>query len=217
MRIKCLAALIGLSVLLWGAGVGHAQEDLYYPLKQGMTWEYVSVPGGKAGKKIIITNLAPRQMDDKTIVPRKWDMGGAVKYVLVGRDEGGIYKYGEQKAENAAPVLTTPKEYYIKYPIAERSAWETVTNLGEARIKLTLTLESITEAVTVPAGTYKDCLKIKQAGTGPANGAELSITAYEWYAPQVGLIKSMASIKKKAKGQPESTDTYTFELQSFRP
>jgi hypothetical protein len=42
---------------------------------------------------------------------------------------------------------------------------------------------SLTETVTVPAGTYKDCLKIRQDFPG--------MTGYKYYAPHVGVIKEV--------------------------
>ena len=68
--------------------------------------------------------------------------------------------------------------------------------------------------VTVPAGTFKDCLKIRQVGENDAGAAVLG---YEWSAPNVGIVKSTVIIKTKSKEGTISSESRTYELQSFRP
>jgi hypothetical protein len=40
---------------------------------------------------------------------------------------------------------------------------------------------------------------------------------YEWYAPKVGIVKSMVTIKQKSKDGTVSTESRTYQLQSFKP
>jgi len=53
-----------------------------------------------------------------TVTPRKWEMGGQSKFTLMAVDSMGIYRYGEQASENAEPVLTSPKAYSLRDPVA---------------------------------------------------------------------------------------------------
>ena len=47
------------------------------------------------------------------------------------------------------------------------------------------------EDVTVPAGTFQDCLKFKTIASGwIGNMAKYNGTSYQWYAKNVGLVKS---------------------------
>jgi hypothetical protein len=39
---------------------------------------------------------------------------------------------------------------------------------------------------------------------------------YEWYAPKVGVVKSLVTIKQKSKEGPKS-ETRTYQLVSFKP
>ena len=55
--------------------------------------------------------------------------------------------------------------------------------------------------------------KIKQAGE---NDAGTSVMGYEWYAPKVGVVKSLVTIKQKSKEGPKS-ETRTYQLVSFKP
>ena len=78
---------------------------------------------------------------------------------------------------------------------------------------LSLTIESLSDEVKVPAGTFQDCVKIKQAGE---NDAGMSVKGYEWYAPKVGVVKSVVTIKQKSKAGTKS-ETRTYQLVSFKP
>jgi hypothetical protein len=39
---------------------------------------------------------------------------------------------------------------------------------------------------------------------------------YEWYAPKVGIVKSLVTIKQKSKEGTKS-ETRTYQLVSFKP
>jgi hypothetical protein len=83
-------------------------------------------------------------------------------------------------------------------------------------------VESVREKVQVPGGTYNDCIKLKHECSGPTKegGGDLSLTAYEWYAPRVGLVKSMFTINRSAKGekgQVRFSENTTYQLESFKP
>ena len=141
-------------------------------------------------------------------------MSGTTSYQFMGKDDGGIYRYAEHNSENAQPTIITPKEYDIKYPIAEGTTWDITTKLGDRNLEVNLTIESVTDVVTVPAGTFKDCVKIKQVGEDKGNA---SVTAYEWYAPKVGVVKSLVTIKQKSKNGTMTTENRTYQLQSLKP
>jgi hypothetical protein len=71
--------------------------------------------------------------------------------------------------------------------------------------------------VKVPAGDFMDCVKIKHAGGSKKDGAAVSLEAYEWYAPDVGLVKSVATIKKLENNQTTSSEHLNYQLESFKP
>jgi hypothetical protein len=88
------------------------------------------------------------------------------------------------------------------------------TKLGNSSLNLSLTIESVSDEVRVPAGTFKDCLKIKQVGE---NDAGTAVMGYEWYAPKVGIVKSMVTIKQKTKEGTQSSENRVYQLVSFKP
>jgi len=188
-------------------------DESYYPLKEGLRWEYAVMSAKGGAQKLIITNLAPREVNGVKVTPRKWEMGGASFIELMEKDNNGIYRYGEQGAENQTPVVLTPKEYHLKFPITHGSSWNMTTKMDNHTLKVSLTVESVSDEVTVPAGTFKDCLEIKQVG---GDDAGASVLAYEWYAPGVGIVKSMATIKEKSPQGAITSESRTYQLQSFQ-
>ncbi len=221
MLAPIIVTAIFLSLSLPGFTLCYAQSDAtYFPLKAGMTWEYSSTSDKRETRKIIITNLAPQKVNDTTVTPRKWETGGASKYDLVAKDDNGVYLYGEQKSENAEPTILKAKAYYIPHSITEGTSWDITTKLGDDEVKLTLTIEGVNDTVTVPAGTFKDCVKIKHVGNNAPSEkkeAELSLLAYEWYAPKVGWVKSLVTINNKSKNGTIVSEHQNFQLQTFQP
>ena len=88
----------------------------------------------------------------------------------------------------------------------------------EPRISVPIksTIESIDEVVTVPAGTFKECLKIKSIGFAkkvfreeqtskvpvwpPKENVKVERERYIWFAPNVGRIKLIFKEKKTSSG-----------------
>ena len=217
MREPFIAVAVALFFLLPGSSCFGETAEKYYPLKEGMTWVY-SITSGKAGaQKITVTNLAPRELQGKTVTVRKWEVGGGVRNYFIAKDDYGVYRYAEQMTLTAEPKIITPKVYYLKNPVDKGTNWDIATKMGENDLKVNVIIESIEETVQVPAGTYKECVKLKHEGGMEEAKAKLSLTAYEWYAPDVGLVKSMFTIKKKAAGQKDEIESTTYQLEAFKP
>jgi len=81
----------------------------------------------------------------------------------------------------------------IQFPLAFNNQWseKVFSEIGANWIGKT-TLESRTQVVTVPAGTFSNCLKLKTeirlAAGGPPSDF-ISGTRYMWFAPGLGLIR----------------------------
>lgn len=94
------------------------------------------------------------------------------------------------------------------------NSWqETGTSSLDSRISFPIksTIESIDEVVIVPAGTFKECLKIKSVGLAekvfgeeqvwpPKENVKVERERYEWFAPDVGSIKMIFREKKTRSG-----------------
>jgi hypothetical protein len=217
MKIKSVAVAVLLFFLVPGSSCFGETAEKYYPVKEGMVWVYGIISNKPGLRKITVTNLAPRELQGKTVYPRKWEVGGGVRFFFIAKDDFGVYRYAEQMTPNAEPKIITPKVYYLKDPVDKGTYWDIAAKMGESDLKVTVTIEDIHETVQVPAGTYKECVKLKHEGGRQEAKASLSLTAYEWYAPGVGLVKSMFTIKRKAAGQKEETESNTYQLESFKP
>jgi len=215
MRTTGIVAALLLAVSLFMPGHVRCDElgESYFPLKQGMRWEYNVTSDQGGTKKLLITNLAPREVNGTKVTPRKWELGGTTFFELMKKDDTGIYRFAEQLGENAPPSLITPIECHLKFPVALDNSWNMATKVGNSTVNLSLTIESVADEVTVPAGTFKDCLKIKQVGE---NDAGTAVMGYEWYAPKVGVVKSMVTIKQKT-AEGTKSENRTYQLVSFKP
>ncbi len=216
MRTTGIIITLLLTLFLVLPSPGRCDElgESYYPLKAGLRWEYIVISDQGVTKKLLITNLAPREVQGKKVTPRKWDEGGHVFIEFMEKDGSGIYRYAEQLGEGGTPTLVTPKECHLKFPITEGNNWNMTTKMGNSTLNVAFTIESVSEDVTVPAGTFQDCLKIKQTGSDDAGA---SLMGYEWYAPKVGIVKSLVTIKQKAKDGTIIVEHRTYQLQSFKP
>lgn len=192
-------------------GRGDELSESYYPLKEGLRWEYQVTSDQGPTQKLIITNLAPREVNGKKVTPRQWEIGGHKYLEFMEKDDSGIYRYAEQADLKAPPKVLSPKECHLKFPVAPGSSWNMSTTVGDSPLQVSLTLESVSDEVKVPAGAFRDCIEVKQIGE---NDAGLSVKGYEWYAPKVGVVKSMVSIKRK-QGAPAS-EHRMYQLQSFK-
>ena len=191
--------LLALSLLTPGQGWGDELSESYFPLKEGMRWEYNVISDQGATKKLLITNLAPREVSGAKVTPRKWELGGSTFIELMKQDETGIYRYAEQKGEQAPPSLITPMECHLRFPIAEGSSWNMAAKLGNSTVNVSLTIESLSDEVKVPAGTFKDCVKIKQVGE---NDAGTPSWATNGMLPRSGWSRAWSPSSKNPKRGP---------------
>jgi DUF3108-like len=215
MKLTGTVAALLLALSLFTPGHGWCDElgESYFPLKAGMQWEYTVTSTQGHTQKLVITNLASREVDGVKVTPRKWELGGSTFFELMKQDSTGVYRYAEQVSETAPPILVTPIECHLKFPIAQGDAWDMVTKVANSSLTVNLTIESVSDEVRVPAGTFKDCLKIKQVGE---NKGGTAVMGYEWYAPKVGIVKSMVTIKLKTQAGTTS-ENRSYQLESFKP
>jgi ribosomal protein L40E len=227
-----ILVIVGIGSYLYFSGSYEKRVETYYPLDEGRKWIYqrsfTKGPERKTGR-IMVTNLAPRKLEDKIVIPRKWDFlkdeTNTITYffAFIAKDPQGIYIFATQSPKEVSPeILKTPK-YIIKYPIKIGTSWEVEAQsklLNDAPVILKVTIEAIDDIVTVPAGTFKNCLRIK--GEGVIRKEELgneiivNIEVYEWYAPGVGFIKGIK--KEKGSGRfsiPDYVEIVT-QLESIK-
>jgi hypothetical protein len=219
MNFRTLIAVI-ISLCLFGGCGGKGAED-FYPLEQGMTWEYSGVYLGSSGDvekraKATVINLAPREIKDPIshsfiVTAQKIDgdittvIGTTEKTItfeFIATDTDGIFMIAKQGEKDVEPKFFKKNisSYTIINPIKIGTAKKEEYGTSFYEIKL----ESKTDIVTVPAGTFNDCLKIIR--TTKTNKGEMSNIS--WYAKGIGRIKTIIT-------WPENTK-YISQLQSFK-
>jgi len=183
------------ATLLWVIPFGAfcAAAESYYPLKAGMTWQYQSSSGGSW----VVKNLAPRELGGKTVTPQQ--VGNDLWFLV--EDSTGIYDFAKQSSSDIDPqILTTPYYYYVKNPASLGTNWEeksqTTMLMQNVSFLRRCVIEKIDDVITVLAGTFKDCVRIKCTGstqvpTQFGGVAEVRAETYNWYAPGVGRVRSI--------------------------
>jgi len=198
----------------------------YFPLDEGRRWEYQVYVNEKeglylgleskiSGKQVCII-LPQRELKGKRVTPMQMENihGGSVytRFLFYVKDQNSIYEFASQKPEDVEPKII--HDDIIKYPIKVGNSWQEmeISSL-EPRISIPIntTIESIDEVVTVPAGTFKECLKIKSTGFAekvfgeeqvwpPKENVKVEKERYDWFAPNVGHIKIILKEKKTYSG-----------------
>ena len=164
--------------------ISYNQPPNYFPLKAGMEWDY-QVAGAEYSRAVF-TNLPSQEMEGRQGVPQQrafyagldsvqpFDTGFAFFYA----DKDGVHGYATQNSNQTSPEVYRVNKFLIKYPIQSGVKW--ADSNGD-----TATIESVSDTVTVPAGTFKNAVKIKY-------GSDTSAREW-WFAPNVGLIMFTAA------------------------
>jgi hypothetical protein len=210
----------------------------YFPLDEGKRWEYQIYVNKKEGfnfgleskryGKQVCTNLPQQELKGKRVTPVKIEetYGEFVynNFSFYVKDHNYIYEFARLRPEYIEPKIIN--DYIIKFPIRVGNSWqETKTSSLDSRISFLIksTIESIDEVVIVPAGTFKECLKIKSVGLAekvfgeeqvwpPKENVKVERERYEWFAPDVGSIKMIFREKKTHSGGATVTFSDSIEI-----
>lgn len=207
---SCRCRVLVAAALLTATGCRHEQS--YFPLDAGWRYGYRMnlESDGTAGIEILksaAVNLPPRTIGTIRATPRLFEDGRILYYA---EDATGLRAVGFQLPGEEA-TIAAPDQYLLKYPLQTGAHWRTSgrTVLLTQRflyskalpitieIDLDYSIEKVDETVRVPAGLFTNCLKVVAAGRTSVTTAdnqqtlEVGVDIVEWYAPGVGLIKSM--------------------------
>lgn len=178
-----------------------ANEKLdYFPMEEGLTYEYLGViskPNGPDNKiNVKLSYMDWRDLKEEKVIPIKTDIisktafGEETKYTFgfYGKDKIGIFHYAIQREKDIEPRLYKGKIYILKFPIKTGTKWK---DEGWEGI-----IESDNEEVTVPAGTYKNCLKVVRVLKDDKDENKVCRSQTNLYAPGVGRIKELSENKE---------------------
>ncbi len=225
-----LPGMTALAVSLTACG---EDEKSFFPLDEGWNWEYRVTTESKAGEGLVkvstyfVTNLAPVEMDGRSAVPRLRADGGMEFYADTPE---GVLWLGE-KPPGKEFVAAPERILVIGNPGAPASGWEVKDRVRLLRrrlafnrsylveVPITIRYGQSREAVSVPAGDFENCLKVSGEGRGQYDGGydlgivDIRIETSDWYAPGVGLVKSVR--RENSSNFSISYGEYVMELESF--
>jgi hypothetical protein len=178
--------------------------------------------------RVTVTNLRSQQLEGKKVTPQIYNRLGPEKPTrfytgFVGQDANGVYEVANQSDLDTEPRLNKPPRYIIRYPIKVGRIWrqkEKTHFLNEnVELLITYAIESIDEVVTVPAGKFRNCLMIKYEGSlkkdlDTLGAARITVEQRAWFAPGVGLIKSIR--KEQSSGPGGGAGELRTELVAYR-
>ncbi|MGH1461794.1 MAG: TapB family protein [Neptuniibacter sp.] len=202
-------------MLLSGCDTEIPKTD-YFPIHKGLQWDYkvtTTLTGQEPETQHFqINNLGPVTLKGKyegEPVSIRHTSDGTDYYIL--QDDTGTYRIGKRTVieydpryeEEIVRVLPNYKDLdtgrswsALSKPYALHSTPGYATSDPQRqKILMTYELAETEETVTVPAGTYENCIRIEGTAdfslyADPRLGSQtILITQTEWYAPGVGLIK----------------------------
>ena len=218
-KLACLAILSSLPAC-------DQATNSYFPLEPGLTRAYLikrTIANEPVLQKQIITGLAETNINGHAVHPQKYA-------------NGAIYYYtGTPEGIKLVNPETSEEDIVLRFPLVAGTRWQQRTHIHlldiylpsssddapparlDSEIVLASWIESNNETVSVPAGTYTQCIKVSAAGKARVNQRLLGIrtvhvTQSEWYAPGVGLIKR---IRVEATEPAEFREEYTQVLENL--
>ena len=198
-----------------------ATPEVYLPLKEGAVFRYrttvFNMPGHRNGTSELVV-LAPRELNGRRVVPRRdISSNGNLPFIFFfTEDNDGVSWVATQVGDDGELRELPRPQYSLKAPIRLGTTWDDTTSVTEVNghgtgVTLRAAFERTDEIVTVPAGTFKKCLKVKLVGATD----EMSFQLSRWYAPGVGLLKILDErqpLNRSAPFQQQITELEEFKL-----
>jgi len=192
-----------LPLLLLGCGPKHLSSsptaDDYFPLGDGYSWSYAATFNGQSypetrvsvaievdGAPVYVFLPAEDLSDDTAMV-----FSGSFGLGAYRREGGGVETANAMWREEVAGLSPSSFQHMLTLPpqVGEVAPFDTPSVDRSGGI-----IVQGYETVTVPAGTFEDCLRI-----------ELGEDSYAWLAPGVGLVKWVL-----VTGRVEELESFTF-------
>jgi hypothetical protein len=224
MSKKCLFAVFALFVF-----IGSAFVQDYFPLESGRTWLYSVKRNSSLGEEIL--PVMTRTIFDVSFMNGKKDFSVLLdngEIVCLSKGNNGISAICQQAFSEVGRAIVGKQLNFLTNPVMPGFVEARLLlgpRLDEAmdekwrKRKVTVSAEPAKETVSVPAGVFSSCLKIKteiEQKFTQVSGAEetISVLIYDWFAPGIGWVKRVGeqTDKKELVG---GNITVTYELISF--
>jgi Protein of unknown function (DUF3386) len=169
----------------------------YYPLGVGNNWTYqvkqYRADGQIAYRLRTQSVIGETKIGEKTLVKKLIDDRG--KYFLLSVDDRHFRVYGEN--EGRGEVKFTPPYTMLDIGRAPGKSYAMAHLIGEEPVSSNGTYYGV-ESVAVPAGAFRDCLKLRLHIT-KSSGATMTITSF--LAKGAGIVKETYEIFSPAAEQ----------------
>ena len=203
-----MARKVFCAVLLTFAFMMIASADDFMPLRPGTLREYSFTRTNPASTETAqgtysIKSLPSREFNGIKLIPVQNQNGTLVFYT---EKEEGIVFWGHQNADDPQPVPDERPEIVMPKSHAKNTRWNGshTTSLLKKRVLIDTveTIEATNETVNVPAGVFKNCIRIRYIGQktfDDDSGSILqkktivTVEGYEWYALGVGPVKAIVT------------------------
>ena len=210
ISVRAARAAIATLMLVALAACSSRTDD-WFPLAGGRSWQYHverTTMDGTTALKHIVESRGETGWSGQQVSEQRTLAGTSYFYRRANR---GVELVARRLAGDAPlvaqqpPILLLPPdpqpgqswEQEIATTVLENSGppWETLFRIKQS-IPVSYRVEKLTETVTVPAGTFENCLVIRASGKTTAEvgnyirRATISVDMTEWYARGVGLVRS---------------------------
>ena len=235
-EIMTLARYAGLFFcLLYLAACSDRVDDDYFPLQPGHYWRYdmsIQTMDGNFDGVYAVENVAVQERDGHTVYVRRL-LDGSLNYLQITED--GIQLTGREKSIDFKTTTVPEEQYIFRFPLQKGATWEEMTTSKlliktgppqktefhiRANVPLDAVIETMTDVVRVPAGTFENCMRIVFKGKNFVNAGNyvgmtlVSIKETDWYAPGVGLVKSVRRETTTSKALDKGK--LVLELENYR-
>jgi len=197
-------------VVAIAAGCDTGGKD-FFPLEDKRYWQYTierTTMDGAKTQKYLLESLPARAWNGQRVLAKRTVDGHQYFYAV---DDTWVKRVARQMRGDEAVTATIPALIVLPGTPQVGDSWQrsTVTavleNTGPPwetlfRVAKPLTLDytvaSVTDTVRVAAGEFQDC--VRTVGHGQVNAdvgnyigrARITVQVSEWYAPNVGLVRS---------------------------
>ena len=227
-----LAAVVFAAMAASGCTRARTGLAQYFPLKPGMAWTFRFSGSTGATGELTTANQAPRKVFGFTAVPQQ-NVGGDKSYTEFYADNGvGIRHVAIDESDGLQSRLSD-HSYVIKLPVSVGTSWREIDRTFDGTVyDATTKIESLDDKITVPAGTFSGCVRIRSTGFASAMkgnarapgrtsglrlvaGEDFSVEDYYWLAPGVGPVKATHQ-ESRGEGSTAQSIGFTLELEHLK-
>ena len=218
------------------AGCDRHARDQYFPLGAGKYWRYImsyKTMDGNFKGVYAVENLEQTKKNGELLYVRKL-LDGSLNYFRITPE--GILLVAREKTVDLKTEYEEEGHYIFQFPAQEGTQWKDTTvsrvliKTGPpqktefhivAKVPVTARIDSMTDTVRVPAGIFKNCMRVNISGDAFTNAGNyvgltvVKINETNWYAPGVGLVKSIR--KETTKSKALDKGKISMELENYDP